>query len=876
MTEVKKIRVLEMFSGVGAQATALENLGIEHECVTSEICKPAIAMYNAIHGDTVNLGDIAKIEHIPEGVDLLTYSFPCCPAGTMVMTYERGYIPIEEVEVGMYVLTHRNRFEPVLRMMSRQTDELYEIKATGLPTLRITKNHPLYVYRDGRFEWVKTGDLCKTDRLTVNIPKQLDCEIPDLALQEGMCWMLGRYVADGYINPRLYHSTEYAIGIGKADDFDAHVPPYMDGIKKCKSHATCYQYRLADKPFQDLCREFGNGAVNKCIPTWVFALPQDRLQEFFDGYISGDGHIREHGGSPEYMFSTTSHRLMLGMQAIVARLYGVQCTVSIRHDPRSETFNDSYNVQFVITDAKRPSQTIVDDKICIKINSIERFDTETTVYNMEVALDNSYTTENIIVHNCTDISIAGRQEGFAEGSGTRSSLLWEVGRLLEDAKERDILPEFLVMENVEAILAEKNLPHFKRWIMKLNRLGYDSSYAVMNAKDFGVPQNRKRVFMVSSLHHGKFIFEEGHPLDKRLKDILEDDVDESYYLSDEKIANYEAHAKRHEGKGNGYGWVFHTEDEVANTVVTHPSKGTTQTLLEDIDVVGDLHMKGTLEQHNRVHNVNGIAPTVTTVLESPIILEAGNLNNDTAFRRANVVLSGDGIAPTLTAEHVGINQPKVAVIDYPSNTTQGYMEAEEGDGLVMNRPTKARGTVQPQTAPTLTTGNGCGTGVVVKVSGVPLAEGVEDMVEDVAILTPKRTEYGKEVRKNYEAGLLDESRHNMVEFVPRDDGVSNTLTTVARDNILVEKEIVPVEEEGDVAAMHTPGRETKRQNGPRFRNDGTAFTLTTQDIDGVAKMEGGRLRIRYLTERECWRLQGFDDARIDRAFDVVKSKGHRY
>lgn len=405
---------------------------------------------------------------------------------------------------------------------------------------------------------------------------------------------------------------------------------------------------------------------------------------------------------------------------------------------------------------------------------------------------------------CTDISIAGHQEGFAEGSGTRSSLLWEVGRLLKDAEKRGALPEFLVMENVEALLAEKNLPHFKRWVQRLNNLGYDSSYKVLNAKDFGVPQNRKRVFMVSSLHHGTFVFPEGFPLEKRLKDVLEDKVDESYYLSDEKIAKYEAHARYHEAKGDGFGFRPHFDDEVANTVVTHPSKGSTQTVFAPgIDVVGDLHLGGTLEQHNRVHNIDGIAPTVTTVLESPIIMEAGSLNNDTTFRRANTVFSVDGIAPTLTAEHVGINQPKVEVIDYPSNTSKGYMEAEEGDGLVMNRPTKARGTVQSQTAPTLTTGNGCGTGVVTKES-------------------------------------------------------------------------VPVSEEGDIAAMHTPGREVKRQNGPRFRADGTAFTLTAQDTDGIATVEGGRLRIRYLTERECWRLQGFDDERIDRAFAAVESKGNRY
>lgn len=145
---------------------------------------------------------------------------------------------------------------------------------------------------------------------------------------------------------------------------------------------------------------------------------------------------------------------------------------------------------------------------------------------------------------CTSISLAGKREGMKEGSGTASSLLWEVGRLLDDMKERNCLPEVLVSENVDAVMNKDNKPLLDKWIIKLNQMGYTTSYDILNAKDFGIPQNRRRHFMVSTLHMGKFIFPKGWELKLRLKDMLEDNVDESYYLSDERIAKYERHAPK--------------------------------------------------------------------------------------------------------------------------------------------------------------------------------------------------------------------------------------------------------------------------------------------------------------------------------------------
>ena len=127
---------------------------------------------------------------------------------------------------------------------------------------------------------------------------------------------------------------------------------------------------------------------------------------------------------------------------------------------------------------------------------------------------------------CQDISIAGHKRGLAQGSGTRSATLWDVGRLLKDMRERDVpLPEVLLMENVDSILHKHAIEDFNQWIRLLDSLGYTNSYTVLNAKDHGIPQNRKRMFMVSTRTYGKFVFPEARPLQYVLKDFLDKDVD---------------------------------------------------------------------------------------------------------------------------------------------------------------------------------------------------------------------------------------------------------------------------------------------------------------------------------------------------------------
>lgn len=147
---------------------------------------------------------------------------------------------------------------------------------------------------------------------------------------------------------------------------------------------------------------------------------------------------------------------------------------------------------------------------------------------------------------CTDLSLAGKQLGMKRGSSTRSGLLWEVERLLKELNESTTLslPQILCMENVPQVIGTKNIKDFEEWLQFLRSLGYSNYYKILNAKDFGIPQNRERCFMISILGDYSYEFPKGFPLKLRLKDVLEKEVDEKYYLSNSKlesISNWKAY-----------------------------------------------------------------------------------------------------------------------------------------------------------------------------------------------------------------------------------------------------------------------------------------------------------------------------------------------
>lgn len=186
---------------------------------------------------------------------------------------------------------------------------------------------------------------------------------------------------------------------------------------------------------------------------------------------------------------------------------------------------------------------------------------------------------------CQDLSIAGRRAGMAKGTGTRSSLLWQVGRLLAEAKKRGNLPEYLVMENVDAITHKSNASNFASWRAALTSMGYTSVYQIMNAADYGVPQNRRRCFLVSRLGSKRFVFPPPCPDDRVLRDILESEVPPKYYLSDKAILGLKAHKARHDANGHGFGFkITNPERERAGTVKANGGWRNTDTLIRVADL----------------------------------------------------------------------------------------------------------------------------------------------------------------------------------------------------------------------------------------------------------------------------------------------------
>jgi len=132
---------------------------------------------------------------------------------------------------------------------------------------------------------------------------------------------------------------------------------------------------------------------------------------------------------------------------------------------------------------------------------------------------------------CQDLSVAGKQKGMTKGSGTRSGLLWEVERLLNECTE---LPQVLLMENVPQVHSKANMSDFQDWIDFLESKGYSNYWQDLNAKDYGVAQNRDRCFMVSLLGEWNYKFPQPILLKKTMKDYLEDEVDEKFYINTAK------------------------------------------------------------------------------------------------------------------------------------------------------------------------------------------------------------------------------------------------------------------------------------------------------------------------------------------------------
>ena len=225
---------------------------------------------------------------------------------------------------------------------------------------------------------------------------------------------------------------------------------------------------------------------------------------------------------------------------------------------------------------------------------------------------------------CQDLSLAGTRKGMetsqADG-GTRSGLLWECERILDELnrereREHSSLPQILLMENVPEVIGAGNVKHFNKWLAKLESLGYSNYFHILNAKDFGVPQNRRRCFMVSILGDFAYDFPLKIKLKYRLKDFLEKKVDEKYYLS-EKMINYIT-ATNEKWTGNNSGaLVNRTAACTINTAPTQRRCDASDYIADDLPENTDLRQIKLGNYGNGHHakdivSSDGISTTITT------------------------------------------------------------------------------------------------------------------------------------------------------------------------------------------------------------------------------------------------------------------------
>ena len=223
---------------------------------------------------------------------------------------------------------------------------------------------------------------------------------------------------------------------------------------------------------------------------------------------------------------------------------------------------------------------------------------------------------DLITHGspCQDFSVAGKGKGADEGTGTRSSLMWNTVAICEHCK-----PKYVIWENVKNVLSKKHRHNFDKYLDEMDRIGYNNFYQVLNAKDFGVPQNRERIFVVSIRKdlEQEFEFPIGFDNGIRLKDILEDEVEEKYYINTEKaeklISEYKgelaiAHPIRSR-EFEGQGWK-----ENCPTLCARDYKDPKNVIIKTSKRIGGLFdTEKSKHQAGSIWDTEGLAPTLDTM-----------------------------------------------------------------------------------------------------------------------------------------------------------------------------------------------------------------------------------------------------------------------
>ena len=506
---------------------------------------------------------------------------------------------------------------------------------------------------------------------------------------------------------------------------------------------------------------------------------------------------------------------------------------------------------------------------------------------------------------CQDISVAGKGAGIKEG--TRSGLLFEVERLLRVASEKGTLPKYLLLENVKNLVSKKFKTDFDKWLDFLAELGYTNYWKVLNAKDYGIPQNRERVFCVSIRgEHEPFVFPKPKELTIRLRDMIDEAVDERFYLKESTIRSIlrSTFNSRRDSIRPG--------DGLANTLLARDWRG--PQCVQVGEVVGGKWDK-MHDISKRVYEPDGIAPTVhcqqggNTELKIAEDFVLGGLQKHQTPRT-------DGISPTLTeAMGKGGGQTPI-IIDTAEPKERLYKQAfetlkenecEVGDTIdAFNKKVNKSGV-----CPTLTTRPEGFKTAILPVVGAMRGRNPEDPSDRTAgVPTEQRLEINE---KGFCNALTTVQKDNLVIEEDKQDYVSRRYNEFIEEKGYVPemfvaynkteiKDVAPTltgqcsspsgssavlkletpvkvnvatkqgyEEAnpGDYVNITYPGSKTKRG---RVGN-GVAHTLTCGDGHAVITEN---VRIRKLTPRECLRLMGWKDEQIDKIVAAKISGTQQY
>lgn len=648
-----KIRVFEAFAGYGSQSLALERLkrnfpNFDYEVVgISEIDKYAIDAYNALHPGVTNYGDISKInwDEVPD-FDLFTYSSPCFVAGTLVQT-AKGYVPIESIRVGDNVLTHNNTYCEVEKIGYKPSSDLYRIKGMMFDDIICTGEHPFYTRRLYRKwdnsnrcyhrlfqspKWVNAKNLAKDIYLgyAINTKSELPVwdgsidnrwghnkkvnKLQPLLDKSAFWYIMGRYIGDGWKRTNETYGSGIIICCS-----DRNFDSLVSALNELNLHyhqtneRTVTKLHISMKELNAFVDRYGYYAHGKRIDAETLNLPVDLLKSFLDGVLDSDGCFSNN----EYKITSVSRHLVYGLQQCIVKVY--HCPVKMYKVIRPKTTviegrtvnqRDTYTIVWHTDKRKQDKAFYEEGYVWFPIKTVQKQEGINIVYNIQVVNDHSYTANGAIVHNCQDFSSAGLQRGGQEGSGTRSSLLWECRRAIIAKK-----PKFLLLENVAALVSEKFLPLFNKWQAELESYGYSNFAQVLNAKDYGVPQNRERVFMVSVRNDVRlrYHFPQPFKLEKRLKDVLEVNVDEKYYLSDKMLNYFE---RVNADKSHGHNFTPKQGADVAFTIRTTPGQR-----VDDNFILTEGYCSNS--QNGRVVNPKGLSPAMVNGEKdgSPKILE---------------------------------------------------------------------------------------------------------------------------------------------------------------------------------------------------------------------------------------------------------------